>query len=287
MEQNNTFYKVRRVAMVFVAAFVMAMNVNTFVHAGDLFPAGVMGLTVFIQRVFSTYFGIELLYSPVNIALNIIPVYIGFRFIGKKFTLLSLLMIVVNSFLVDILPVRALTYDPLLIAVFGGVLNGIAIAICLRADATSGGTDFIAIFLSQKKGMEGFNVVLYFNSALLLTAGFLFGWDKALYSIIFQYVSTQVLHLLYQNYYQQTLFVITDQPEKICKVIYDTCHHGATIMHGEGSYDHADRGVVYSVVSSVDTKKVILAIRQADPAAFVNSLKTEKVRGNFYLKPRD
>jgi uncharacterized membrane-anchored protein YitT (DUF2179 family) len=287
MEQNNTFYKVRRVAMVFVAAFVMATNMNTFVHAGDLFPAGVMGLTVLIQRIFSTFLHIELLYSPVNILLNIVPVYIGFRFIGKKFTLLSLLMIVVNSILVDLLPIHVVTYDPLLIAVFGGVLNGIAIAICLRADATSGGTDFIAIFLSQKKGMEGFNVVLYFNSALLLTAGFLFGWDKALYSIIFQYVSTQVLHLLYQNYYQQTLFVITDQPEKICKVIYDTCHHGATIMHGEGSYDHADRGVVYSVVSSVDTKKVILAIRQADPAAFVNSLKTEKVRGNFYLKPRD
>ena len=134
MEQKTAFYKVKRVVMVFVAAFVMAMNVNTFVHAGDLFPAGVMGLTVFIQRVFSTYFGIELLYSPVNIALNIIPVYIGFRFIGKKFTLLSLLMIVVNSFLVDILPVRALTYDPLLIAVFGGVLNGIALTDTITTD---------------------------------------------------------------------------------------------------------------------------------------------------------
>ena len=280
-------YKVRRVSMVLIASFLMALNVNTFVHAGDLFPAGVMGLTVFIQRVFSTYFGIELFYSPINILLNVVPVYIGFRYIGKKFTLLSLLMIVANSFLVDILPIRALTYDPLLIAVFGGVLNGIAIAMCLRADATSGGTDFIAIYLSQKKGMEGFNVVLYFNSALLLTAGFLFGWDKALYSIIFQFVSTQVLSTRYKRYKKDTLFVITDHPQEIAKLINTRTGHGATILDVTGSYQDTPRRMIYSVINAEELSVVLKEIERIDAKAFVNVMRTDRLMGRFYMRPND
>ena len=276
-----------RLLMVLIAAFLMALNIRTFVNAGGLFPGGITGLTVMIQRIFQKYLNIEVPYAPVNILLNLFPVYVGFRFIGKKFTFLSLVMIVANSFFVDMLPSYTITSDPLLISIFGGLLSGVSVSICLLADATSGGTDFFSIYLSQKKGIDAFNYILMLNIVMLCVAGALFGWEKALYSIIFQYVSTQMLHILYRSYQQQTLFIVTDKPEEVCSVIYAKSHHGATIMHGEGSHEHSERGVVYSVVSGADIRNVILAVREIDEHAFINSIRSAEVKGNFYLRPRD
>ena len=277
----------KRVAGVLLAAALMALNMKTFVHAGDLYPGGVTGLTVLIQRLADKYWGLQLPYSPISLLLNAFPVYVGFRFVGKKFTLLSLLVIVVSSFLTDLIPAYVITYDPLLIAVFGGILSGAAVSLCLYFDATSGGTDFIAIYLSQKRGVETWNMVLGFNVIILSVAGFFFGWDKALYSIIFQYVSTQTLHTLYRSYQKQTLFVVTDKAEAVCEAIHDACNHGATVFDAEGSFSHRHLKMVYSIISGADVKPTLTAIRAVDPEAFVNSIRTSEIRGHFYMKPKD
>ena len=157
--------------------------------------------------------------------LNAVPIYIGFRFIGKKFTLYSCLMIVLTSVLTDMLPGYAITYDTLLISIFGGMINGLAISLCLAVNATSGGTDFIAIYLSDKKGIDSWNMVLGLNVIILAAAGVLFGWDKALYSIIFQYASTQVLHELYKKYQQNTVLVVTNHARDVYEAIARVCNH--------------------------------------------------------------
>ena len=277
----------RRILIVLIASALMAFNIKSFVHAGDLFPGGVTGLTVLIQRLAEKFFGLKLPYSPINLLLNAFPVYIGFRFVGKKFTLLSLLMIIVSSFLTDILPVYTITEDLLLISVFGGILSGIAISLCLYADATSGGTDFIAIYLSQKRGMETWNLVLGFNVIILCIAGYFFGWEESLYSIIFQFVSTQTLHSLYRSYQKQTLFIVTHKPEQVYKAIHDVCHHGATVWNAKGTFSQQPMTMVYSMVSGADVKRGLQAIKSADPDAFVNSIHTTEIRGHFYMKPKD
>ena len=276
-----------RLVVVLLAAFLMAMNINTFVNAGGLYPGGATGLTIIIQRIALKYFGLNLPYTPVNILMNAVPVYIGFRFIGKKFTTFSLIMVLACGFFVDLLPHYTLTNDPLLVAVFGGLFNAVAITMCLKVDATSGGTDFISIYLSQKKGIDAFPMILAGNTVILAIAGVLFGWDKALYSMIFQYVSTQALHGLYRTYQQKTLFIITDMPDRVCSLIYATCGHGATLIDGEGSFAHRNKKIVYSIVSAADTRKLIPKIREIDPNAFINSIRTEEIMGNFYTRPRD
>ena len=222
-----------------------------------------------------------------NLLLNAVPVYIGFRFIGKKFTLYSCLTILLTSVFTDMIPARAITQDILLISVFGGMITGLSISLCLLVNATSGGTDFIAIFLSEKKGMDAWNIILGFNAIVIAVAGMLFGWDKALYSIIFQYVTTQTLHTLYKKYQQHTLFVVTDHPQRVCQVIYEHSHHGATVLEGEGAFEHHARKMVYSVVSSAERKKVIRSVKEADPGAFVNAIRTEQLFGRFYQQPNE
>ena len=105
---------------------------------------------------------------------------------------------------------------------------------------------------------------------ILAIAGLLFGWDKALYSMIFQYTSTQVLHLLYKQYQKQTLFIVTNKAEAISQLIYDTTVHGTTIIDCEGAHKHSEHKIVYSVVSRDENNSVIRAVREADPQAFIN-----------------
>lgn len=130
-------------------------------------------------------------------------------------------------------------------------------------------------------------MILGLNVVILAIAGVLFGWDKALYSIIFQYTSTQVVHILYKKYQQHTIFVVTDHAGAVYEGISKTTHHSATIMEGEGYYEHKERKIVYSVVSSAEIKKVLSVIQEVDPHAFVNVMKTEQVAGRFYQKPNE
>ncbi len=277
----------KRLLVLTAAAFIMALNFKTFVHTGGLYPGGVNGLTMLIQRLYLNFFGISLPYTAVNLLINSIPIYIGFRFIGKKFTLFSLYVIVVSAILTDLIPSYALTSDILLISVFGGIINGAVISACLMMNANTGGTDFIAVYISEKKGVDSWNIVLGFNTVLLLTAGFLFGWDKAFYSIIFQYASTQVVHILYRRFQQQTLFIISAKGTEICEAISNISRHGATLLEGQGSYRHESREIIYSVVSRDECKAIIKAVREIDPQAFINSIRTDQLVGRFYRTPTE
>ena len=278
---------IKKILVICLASFLMALNIKSFVRTGGLYPGGATGLALLIQRAADMFLHITIPYTIVNILLNAIPVYIGFRFIGKKFTMYSCLMIVLTSVLTDIIPGYAITYDTLLISIFGGLINGFVIGLCLHMNATTGGTDFIAIYLSEKKEIDSWNVVLGINVLILAAAGVLFGWDKALYSIIFQYTSTQVVHILYRKYQHETLFIVTNKATEVYEVISKMSNHGATIMEGEGSYEHQERKIVYSVVSSAQSKSIIREVKKADPHAFVNAIKTEQIAGRFYQKPNE
>ena len=274
----------KRFIVITFAAVLMAVNIKTFVRTGDLFPGGATGITLLITRSANMFFHVKLPYTLVNILLNAIPVYIGFRYIGKKFTLYSCWVILLNGFIVDIIPGYVITQDILLITIFGGIINGLVISICLLMNATTGGTDFISIFLSERKGFDAFNIILGANAVVLVVAGLLFGWDRALYSIIFQYVTTMVIHTLYRKYQQITLFIVTDHPDGICDLISDISHHGATTWKAQGYYNHTDRTLVYSIVSSAEASKVVKAIKEIDKSAFINLIKTQQLLGRFYRR---
>ena len=287
MKRSKTFNLIIQILVASFASFVMAININTFVHTGGLLPGGASGITLLIQESFSSFANIKVSYTVINLLVNAIPVYIGFKFIGKRFTTVSCYVIVLTSVLTDLLPSVIITKDIMLISVFGGLINGAAIGLCLLMDATSGGTDFIAIYLSEKRGVDSFYIPLVINGVILALAGIMFDWDKALYSIIFQFASTMAIRMIYRKYQKATIFVITNKPREVCDTIASISNHGATILEGEGSYEHCERNVVYSVVSGAEAGKVTSAIKKADENAFVNVLKTERVMGRFYQRPTE
>ncbi|MQN02205.1 MAG: YitT family protein [Lachnospiraceae bacterium] len=283
--RKNTIIK--QFFVIVASSLLMAININTFVSTGGLVPGGATGLALLIQRSFAKFAKVAIPYTPLNLAINAIPIYIGFRFIGKKFTGSSLFVIALSSVLTDFLPKYVITYDTLLISIFGGIINGVAISLCLRNDTTTGGTDFISIFISQRTGRDSFNVILGINVVILLVSGLLFGWDKALYSIIFQFATTQVEHIMYRNYQQVTLLIITKIPDAVCAMIYAETDHGGTIVDGLGSHEKNKRKIVYSVIGAAEEARVIKKVKEIDPAAFCNVIRTEKIAGKFFLQPHD
>ena len=138
-----------RMLVIMVYSVIVALNFKSFVQAGDLFPGGFTGLTRLLQRCAQEYWHITLPFAPLNLLFNAIPAAVSLKLIGKRFTMYSCLAIVFSSFFTDMIPAVPVTEDILLICVFGGLVNGFAISLCLQVRITSGGTDFIAIALAE------------------------------------------------------------------------------------------------------------------------------------------
>lgn len=272
---------------VIAGATLMAVNLRTFVYSASLYPGGFSGLSLLIQRIFNFYFDFSIPYSVLYLLFNAFPLYISFKFNGKKFTLFSLLMILISSILSDVIPSYKVTDDVLLCAVFGGLFNGCSVVLCLLADATSGGTDFIAIYFATRHGKDMWNYIFVGNCIVLAIAGVLFGWDKALYSIIFQFTSTQVLNMLYHRYQKATLLIVTEKPNELYKVIQTETNHDASRFQIVGCYKNAEKTMLYAVVSGDQVKRLCGDLRRADKDAFINVLQTKEILGRFFTRPND
>ena len=276
-----------RFLLVTSGAILMAVNLNTFVHTAGLLPGGFTGITLLLQEIFSKFCGIKIPFAVFYWGLNIVPAIICFKYVGKRFTIFSIWMIIASGFLTDIIPGLDVTNDILLCTIFGGIANGIAISLCLMAGATSGGTDFISIYVSEKTGRSIWNHIFISNVIVLALFGFLFGWSRALYSIIFQFATTQILTALYKRYQKSTLLIITDKPDELIKTIRETTGHDATLFKGEGCYTGLERNMLYTVISSDTEEKLIREVKKTDPMAFINILQTKMLKGNFIMKKQD
>ena len=277
----------RRTLLIVAGATLYALGIVGFARPAGLFPGGFTGLSLLIQQICQRYLGFTPPYSLFSLSLNFIAAALCFRYIGKRFALFSMLAVAITSVLTDLIPAYAFAEDPLLCSVFGGLVNGLAISLCLRADASTGGTDFISIYLAEKSGRDAFNIILAGNVIMLSAAGLLFGWERALYSMIFQFCTTQALHTLFRRYQHRTLWIVTDKPDEVYAIIRDATHHGATLFQGTGLYLNQPRSMIYTVLSGDDIRRVVRDVREADPHAFINTQRTDSLTGRFYRRPQD
>lgn len=270
---------------IMVGSAIVAINLNTFVEQGKLVPGGFSGLAKLIQRIGLTFYDVKISFTLLNVVFNAVPAVFAYRLVGKKFTFLSCVSLLSVSILVDALPVIPITGDILLISVFGGILNGLGMSLILNNKACGGGTDFIAMSLSAKYKVSAFNYMLLFSAVIILISGAIFGMDKALYSIIFQFCNTQVINTFYKKYKKKTLLIVTDNPAAVSADLLELTNHSSTILKGFGSYTANKKYLIYTVLSDSDVKKMKRRIREQYPDTFVNVLNSSDVVGNFYIQP--
>lgn len=273
------------VVNILLSSFLYSFGMNYFAKSGNLFPGGYGGLSRLLSEVFLKFFHVNISFSIIYFTMNIITVILLWRHIGHKFMIYSCLFVTSSSILTAILPVRTVTEDILLISVFGGVISGLATGIVLRNNASSGGTDFIAIWMSSKYNKPTWNYIMAGNAVILVLAGILFGWDKALYSIIYQYVSTQIVNLLHQRYKFSRLDIVTTQPDEVCSAIFKVCRHGITKVPCEGAFSHSARWLLLTTVNTYELQDVIRSIKQTDPTAFITVSQIGRIIGNYHQTP--
>ena len=284
-EKNKRWRDAVSIVCILLGSFIVAVNMNTFVEQGKLVPGGFSGLAKLLQRVGLTFYDTKISFTLLNVVFNAVPAVFAYRLVGKKFTILSCVSLFTVSILVDELPVIPITGDILLISVFGGIINGLGMSLVLNSNASGGGTDFIAMSLSARYKVSTFNYMLLFSAVIILISGAIFGMDKALYSIIFQFCNTQVINTFYKKYKKKTLMIVTDNPAAVSADLLELTNHSSTILKGFGSYTAHKKYLIYTVLSDGDVRKMKKRIRILLTDTFVNVINSSDVVGNFYIQP--
>ena len=177
--------------------------------------------------------------------------------------------------------------DIILNVAFGGFLNGLAITLALKANGSTGGTDFIAMYVSNRIHKSIWNYVFVFNVLILIVFGAMFGWEHAAYSIVFQFISTQTISTFHHRYEQITIEATTGNAELLSDHYIEHFRHGMTVIQGYGAYSHKRVYICKTVVSSYEVHDVVMCLRQVDPAVIINTYRTNSFYGRFYQKPID
>lgn len=275
---------VRAVLFIVISSVCMAFNIKSFVNTAGLYPGGFNGIALLAQRAGETFASVQIPFTAVSYPLNILALAVSYKYLGKRFLVYTCLAVGLSGVATDLIPSFPMTDDVLLCSIFGGIINGICVSACMAVGGSTGGLDILANVYGHRFNKDPWNIILGANCLILLSAGLLFGWDKALYSIIFQYASTQVIHMLYRKYQQTTLFIISEKYEEVYRAIMECTNHSATILDGTGCYTNSEKKMIYSVVSSQEIKAVMRAIRRVDQGAFVNQVRTQALDGRFIYK---
>lgn len=270
-----------------VSSVMYSYSLASFSIPGKLYPGGFSGISRILSDLGSDFFNLPTTFSILYFALNLLVGLLVFNHIGKRFAIYSLLHVIIVSLLSPTLKPLIEVDDILLYSVFGGILSGFAISLALMNNLSSGGFDFISIYFSNKFHKSTWNYVLAFNTVVLLVAGLIYGWERALYSIILQFCSTQIVKRMYKRFTHQTITIITEKKDEVIETINNTSRHGITELEARGAYLKKKENYLYMVVNAYETNAICRAVLKADPKAFINIQNSQEIYGNFYQQPFD
>lgn len=270
---------------VILGAFVQAYVIKVFIQPANLLSSGFTGVAILIEKITSTYFHFSFSTSLGMIVLNVPVAILCYKSISPRFTFFSLLEVFLASFFLKIIHFPPIFDDTLLNVIFGGTLYGLMTAGVLKMNASTGGTDFVALYISNKKGKSIWSYVFIFNSIILLIFGFMFGWIHAGYSILFQFISTKTIDSFYHRYERVTLQITTKKSKEIVEAYIQYYRHGISCVEAIGGYSKQPMNLLHTVVSSYEVQDIIDLMKDVDPDLIVNVIKTENFYGGFYQQP--
>ncbi len=271
---------------VLASAFLQAFTMQVFLDPAQILSSGFTGVAVLIDRI-AALFGGHFPTSLGMIVLNIPVAIFCYRHIGKKFVFFSLLQVFFASTILRVAHFQPIFDDVFLNICFGGFLYGMAIVIALKGNASTAGTDFIALYVSNKCGKSIWQFIFLFNCLMLCIFGALFGWLYAGYSIVFQFLTTKTIETFDNRYKRVTLQITTQQPEKIIDTYMKEYKHGMSVLNGYGAYGKNQLSLLHTVVSTYEVNDIVTLMREADARVIINVLQTETFYGGFYQKPME
>ncbi len=272
--------------LVVLSALIQTYALQVFLKPAGLLSSGFTGLAILINHI-GALNNINISISLMIVLLNLPVAILCGKSISFKFTVLSSLQFVCVSIFLSIFRFKILFNDMMLNIIIGGAVYGFGIVCALYANASTGGTDFIALYVSNKTGKSIWFYVFVYNCILLCVFGFVSSWKLACYSIIMQFVSTKVIDSLYHRYDRSTIQITSTKPEEIVKKYTQKYRHGISVWQSYGGYSHQQNFMLNTVVSTLEVKEIAQLILSVDPHAIINVYRTDDFYGGFYRKPID
>lgn len=268
-----------KMLFIMIGATLCSIGLEIFLIPNNIIDGGTVGISMILSHLTQFPLGIF------TFALDIPFFIIGYKQIGKSFLLSTIFAVACLSIGVSILrPIPGLTNDVFLAAIFGGMINGAGVGLIIRAGGSLDGTEIIAIILDKKISFSVGEIVMFFNIFILAGAGFVYGWDHAMYSLVTYFVAFKVIDIVTEGVDEsKAVTIVSDENEVIKEAIIARLGRGVTILHGEGGYSGKPVNVLYVVVSRLEVSKLKNIILNFDKHALM-TIGNVELSGKKYLK---
>ncbi len=250
---------------------MQAVGLRLFLVPAQLASGGISGISQLINHFTGWPIGLMVFLGNVPLFL------LGWRLLGgRRFALRTLVAVATYSFCADAIlwlpffPRNGITDDLVLNSLYGAVVMGVGYGLVYRGQGTSGGSDILARILHRWRGISMTQSYLLTDTVVILAAGFIFGWEKALYALIALYVSGLVVDTTMEGGGTvRTALIISDQSAVVSQRILTEMERGVTILEGTGAYTSEVRTVLYCVVTRSEVQQLKTIVHEADPKAFM------------------
>lgn len=249
----------------FIGAAIASAGLELFLIPNQVIDGGVVGLSIMGHYLFPMIpFGIFL------VVLNLPFLYIGYKHIGKNFAIATIIAVIMLSVCSEFaMEFPKVTNDSFLAAIFGGIIDGIGVGIIMRAGGSLDGTEIVAIIADKHSPFSVGEVVMFINLFILSGAGLLFGWDKAMYSLVAYFVIAKMIDVVTKGLDETyAIMIVSNNPRELTAVL-NTIIRGVTLLHGEGGYTGDNKEIIYCVVNRLEVTKIKDTVLSMDEHAFV------------------
>jgi len=269
-----------KVVLLLLGSLVFAVGLEAFLVPNQIIDGGIVGVSIIVSYLTETKLAIWL------VLFNLPFIYFGYRQIGKTFAVVTLTAILLMSaFTIVLHDIKPFTDDLLLSTVFGGFLLGAGIGLVIRAGGSLDGTEILAVSFTNRLPFSVGEIVMFFNIFILGTAGFVFSWDRAMYSLLTYFIAFKTIDVVLEGIDQsKAAWIITSAPDDIGQAIMDRLGRGVTYLHGEGAYTGDGKKVVFTVISRLEETKLKDILDDYDEKAFLAIGNIHDVRGGQLKK---
>ncbi|WP_420832537.1 YitT family protein [Paenibacillus periandrae] len=270
----------KRFIFLLIGAGLVSVGLEIFLVPNNIIDGGVVGISIILSHLTSLPLGVFLF------ILNLPFFFLGYKQIGKTFALSTLIGVLIMSVGTTLLhPVPAFTIDPLLAAVFGGIILGVGVGMVIRYGGSLDGTEIVAILLNKKSPFSVGEIVMFFNLFILASAGFVFGWDHAMYSLIAYYIAFKMIDITIEGFDEsKAVWIISDNYRDIGDAILSRLGRGVTYLDGEGGFTGGEKRVIFCVITRLEEAKMKSIVENYDPTAFLAVGNIHDVKGGRFKK---
>ncbi len=272
----NNIEHIKRIVFVLVGSIITAVGLQFFLLPNHLLDGGVTGLSIIAAQIFGLPLGLFL------IILNIPFIFLGYKKFGKAFAVYSTIGITTLALLTSVHVGHAFTDIPILAAVFGGMVVGVGVGLVVRYGGIIDGADTIAVLIDRETVFSVSEAIMAINGVIITLAGFVFGWEQAMYSLIAYFVAHKAIDVAVEGINEsRAVWIVSMEVREIGKAINLLIEEPVTYIKESSPDDREPHGVMLAVITRFEEQKVKSAVRKVDPRAYMVMTGAHEVVGKI------